>query len=73
MDLPPNPTGTTQVEARLAALEAQVRELQESKTNSPKFWSRAWAITGHQFAVTGAIYLGLLALAIIAAVVGGSG
>ena len=73
MDLPPNPTGTTQVEARLAAPEAQVRELQESKTNSPKFWSRAWAITGHQFAVTGAIYLGLLALAIIAAVVGGSG
>ena len=73
MDLPPNPTGSTQVEARLAALEAQVRELQESKTNSPKFWSRAWAITGHQFAVTGAIYLGLLALAIIAAVVGGSG
>ena len=72
MDLPPNPTGTTQVDARLAALEAQVRELQVSKTNSPQFWSRAWAITGHQFAVTGVIYLGFFALAIIAVVVGGS-
>ena len=50
--LPPMPASTSAIEARIAALKAEVKELKRSNTNSPKFWTRALAIVGHQFAVS---------------------
>jgi hypothetical protein len=68
--LPPMPANTSAIETRIAALEAEVRELERSNTNSPKFWTRAFAIVGHQFAVIGIFYLVLLVVALAAAAAG---
>lgn len=51
--LPPMLMDASTTEARIAALEAEVRELKRTNTNSPKFWTRAFAILGHQFAIVG--------------------
>jgi hypothetical protein len=53
--LPPTPGASERVplEVRVAALEAQLRELMSSKTNSPKFWTRALAILGHVLVFVG--------------------
>jgi hypothetical protein len=48
-ELPPTPHASESalLETRVAALEAQLRELKSSRTNSPKFGTRAFAIVGH--------------------------
>jgi hypothetical protein len=63
--LPPAPGG---FEQRLQRLEAQVAELTKTGTNSPKFWTRAFSMLGHQMAATGLIYAGFLAVFLVLSV-----
>jgi hypothetical protein len=59
------------LEVRVAALEAR---LAQSNLHSPKFWSRAFAVFGHQLSAVLAIYAVLFVLGLIfllfAAVIG---
>jgi hypothetical protein len=65
------PTPLT-LEARVAELE---RRLARSNLHSPKFWSRAFTVLGHNFSAVLAIYAVLFVIALIvmliAAMVGG--
>jgi hypothetical protein len=53
------------LEARIAALESR---LPNTNIISPKFWSRAFAVWGHELACVGVLYAGLLAVVLVFAV-----
>jgi hypothetical protein len=51
------PMDASAIETRIVALEAEVREPKKrTNTSSPKFWTRAFAILGHQFAILEIFY-----------------
>jgi hypothetical protein len=66
--------GASEIEvamSRIAALEHEVRELKRSKTNSPRFWPRSFAILGHVLVYV-AIWFGVpIVIWMIAVLIGG--
>ena len=55
---------------RIADLERRIQVLERSNTNSPKFWTRAFAILGHTLALWGILYGVFIIIAIIATAAG---
>ena len=60
---PESPEARVQrLEARIAALESR---LPNTNIISPKFWSRAFAVWGHELACVGVLYAGIFGVVII--------